>query len=187
MSGKSAPSPTRRRRRGRPTTQLGEQERGKLLTALRRGLPLSDAAWLGGISPRTAQRWRLDGEKDDANGRDTPERAFWRDTSTAIAEGRALLASWAFSLARYDGHLAVKLLERRDPTHWGPKQELAVTTPTAPVSPRSKLLARLDAIEDRMKLAQRQGIGHDVAPENPGATGPAERKSKSRVNPPKKS
>lgn len=182
MSGKSAPSPTRRRRRGRPTTELAPEALAKLLAALRRGLPLSDAAWLGGISPRTATRWRLDGEKDDANGRDTPEREFWRASSTAVAEGRALLTGWAFSLARFDGHLAVKLLERRDPLNWGVKQELAVTPTTPPVSPRTRLLARLDAIEDRITMAKRQGIAHGVEP--PQNAAPTE-KPKKRVNPPK--
>jgi hypothetical protein len=148
---------TRRRGKGRPSelTPLALQ---KIVAALRNQSPLSDAAWVGGVSPRTVERWRKDGEADEVNGRDTPERKFWRETSIAIAEGRVVLAGRNFAMARFDGHLAMKILERRDPLNWTPKKDVGDATPTAPESPRKAFLARLAAIEERLAEARRAGI-----------------------------
>lgn len=157
MSGKSAPG-AKRRRAGRPKQLLDAENRQRILAALRKAIPLSTACWLGGISDRTASRWRLEGEKDEQKGRDTQERQFWRETSTAIAEGKALLAGWAFQSARFDGHLAVKLLERRDQREWAAKQELEPPDTTPLQSPRSSLLRRMDEIEKRLRQAREAGV-----------------------------
>lgn len=160
MGAKSAASTKRRRRTGRPNKNVSPDQLQKIVAALRTAVPIADAAWLGDVSPRSCYRWLAEGEKDDQLSRDTPERSFWRTISRAIAEGRALLSSRAFSQSRWDGNLALKILERRDAKNWGLKQEVEVKDVTPPASPRGRLAARMTEIETRMDRAQRAGLEH---------------------------
>lgn len=160
---RSAQTSTTRRRKGkgggRPS-ELTDEKRKLIVNALRTTLcSLEDAGWLADISPRTVARWRSEGEKDDANNRRTPERQFWHETSKALAEGRVLLAGRAVKNTAWDGTLAMKILERRDPKNWAARKEGDTAPPIAPAaSPRERVIQRLDAIEQRMSDAARSGV-----------------------------
>lgn len=160
---RGAQRPSTRRRKGkgggRPS-ELTDEKRKTIVNALRTSLcSLEDAGWLAGISPRTITRWRKEGESDDGLGRDTPERTFWRETETALAEGRFLLAGRAFKNTAWDARLALTILERRDPKNWGAKQTVDVKLPTPPAaSPRDRIMDRLDAIEARIRQAESAGV-----------------------------
>ncbi len=113
-------SAVRQRTRGRPCG-LTEERQAILLSAIKKGLPLKDAASIAGISYASLNRWQNKGEEEDA----PPEfRNFCNHLREAQSVAVDTLLSQITNAARKDWKAAAWILERRHPEAWGRTQRL---------------------------------------------------------------
>lgn len=80
-----APPAARRRGRGRPS-EFTEEARDTVVRGARVGLSWADCASLAGVSSRSIERWRKQGEADEAAGKDTEYCRFCRMVLRARAQ-----------------------------------------------------------------------------------------------------
>lgn len=106
----------RTRTRGRPCGLTAERQTA-LIAAIERGLPLREAALLAGVSYDSLNRWRKQGESEDA-----PHefREFFLALERAQAAAMDTMLSHISSAARQGNWKAAAWsLERRFPDVWG--------------------------------------------------------------------
>lgn len=111
------------RGRGRPSLLTPERE-VRLLRAIRRGMPLKQAAMLAGMSYETLNRWRIQGEAEDAPAE---FRHFWQALRKAQAVAMERLVGRIQDAAGSDWKAAAWLLERRHPDEFARQQRLEHT------------------------------------------------------------
>lgn len=146
-------------KRGRPSS-LSPETIQTIVTAIRSLVSYEDAAQLAGIHASTFQRWKAKGISDQKAGKTSDYRNFYEQLELANAQARSLLAARVMARSRTDPHLALKILERRDPKNWGLRTTVDVNdvTPTKKESPLDKLLSKLDRMSDRQASAVAAGV-----------------------------
>ncbi len=99
---------------GRPT-KFNPETAGKILEALRLGVPQSTAVTYAGISDTTYYRWLTEAEKDDAP---TELREFRDAVRAARAEAEVRSVAVIQNASRKTWQAAAWFLERGFPKHW---------------------------------------------------------------------
>ncbi len=115
----------KKRGRGRPSLLTPERE-ARLMGAIEKGMPLKQAAMLAGMSYETLNRWRLQGEAEDAA---LEFRHFWQALRKAQAVAMERLLSRIDTASLSDWKAAAWLLERRHPEEFAKPQKLEHSGP----------------------------------------------------------
>lgn len=119
----------RRRGGGRPS-DLTPVTFGFVREALLRGASLRTAARVAGLKPDTVEKWFMRGRGRLEDRPATPEYvAFARMVEDTRATLHDRLGGYVIAGAAKDPNLALKLLERFDPEHWGPRDRIAIEEP----------------------------------------------------------
>ena len=96
------------------------------MEAIRKGMPLKQAAMLAGMSYETLNRWRIQGEAEDA----PPEfRHFWQALRRAQAQAMERLLGRIQTASESDWKAAAWILERRHPDDFAKPQRLEHSGP----------------------------------------------------------
>ena len=148
--------PTQRRRRGRPALLTPEREK-RLFEAMEIGTTYTCAAGLAGISFDTFNRWRKQGQQEDA----APEfRDFCDRLRMAEARAEYVMVRKIYQAADKYWPAAAWMLERKYPATWGKKDQITVAA-TAEGAPELKrimtdeqMLAAMEATVKRLKQRQ---------------------------------
>lgn len=161
-------------KRGRPSS-LSPDTIKVIVSAIHNLVSYEDAALLAGIHASTFQRWKAQGIADQKAGKTSDHRDFYEQLERANATARSLLAARVMVRSRTDPHLALKILERRDPKNWGLRTTVDVNdvTPSKKESPLDKLMNRLDRMADRQASAIAAGVAlaHEAESDEDGVAG----------------
>lgn len=113
------------RGRGRPSLLTPKRE-ARLMDAVKKGMPLKQAAMLAGMSYETLNRWRIQGEAENAP---TEFRHFWQALRKSQALAMQSLVGRIRTASVTDWKAAAWLLERRHPDEFCRPQRLEHSGP----------------------------------------------------------
>lgn len=99
---------------------LTEENVKKVCVFLERGSSYKNAYLQAGINPRTGHNYRFKGRKDVKEKKDTDYAAYYRRTEEARAYYFQSMTDKVTEQAKYDGLLAIKVLQSRLPSEWNP-------------------------------------------------------------------